>query len=38
MILDQRLHLNPTEFRLVCVPQDLYMRLGRERGWGQEKL
>ena len=32
-VLQERLRLDPTEFRLVCIPQDLYMRFGRERGW-----
>jgi len=22
----------------VCVPQDLYMRLGRDRGWASQRL
>ena len=34
-ILADQLNLDPIEFRLVCIPYDLYMRLGRERGWGQ---
>lgn len=34
-ILEERLGLDPLEFRLICVPYDLYMRLGRDRGWGQ---
>ena len=33
-ILDDELGLDPLEFRLVCVPQDLYSRFGRDRGWG----
>jgi hypothetical protein len=36
-LLRDRLGLDPTEFRLVCIPQDLYMRFGRERGWGQQR-
>ncbi len=36
-ILKDRLHLDPQEFRLVCIPQDLYSRFGRERGWGAQK-
>jgi hypothetical protein len=36
-ILADRLTLDPVEFRLVCVPHDLYMRCGRERGWGQRE-
>jgi hypothetical protein len=34
-ILQEQLSLDPIEFRLVCIPYDLYMRLGRDRGWGQ---
>ena len=34
IVVDQ-LNLDPIEFRLVCIPYDLYMRLGRERNWGQ---
>jgi hypothetical protein len=33
-ILADQLKLDPLEFRLVCIPYDLYMRLGRDRGWG----
>ena len=29
------LGLDPVEFRLVCIPYDLYARFGRERGFGQ---
>jgi hypothetical protein len=36
-ILEQRLRLDPIEFRLVCVPQELYMRFGRDHGWGQQE-
>jgi hypothetical protein len=34
-ILADNLNLDPIEYRLVCIPYDLYLRLGRERGWGQ---
>jgi hypothetical protein len=34
-VLEERLGLDPREFRLVCIPPDLYLRVGRERGWGQ---
>jgi hypothetical protein len=33
-IVAERLGLDPLEFRLVCIPYDLYMRVGRDRGWG----
>jgi hypothetical protein len=31
------LGLDPMEFRLVCVPPDVYMRVGRDRKWGQRQ-
>src|SRR5262249_7969264 len=34
-VLQERLGLDPLEFRLVCIPPDLYIRVGRERGWGK---
>jgi hypothetical protein len=34
-ILQERLGLDLREFRLVCIPPDLYLRVGRDRGWGQ---
>jgi hypothetical protein len=34
-ILEERLGLDPMEFRLVCIPYDLYIRFGRGRGFGQ---
>src|SRR5262249_13144943 len=34
-VLEERLGLDPREFRLVCIPPDLYLRIGRERSWGQ---
>jgi hypothetical protein len=36
-ILQERLHLDPQEFRLVSIPHDLYMRFGRDHGWGQQQ-
>ena len=27
--------LDPLEFRLVCIPYDLYLRFGRDRGFGK---
>lgn len=29
--------LDPREFRLVCIPPDVYSRLGAERGWGRQE-
>jgi hypothetical protein len=34
-ILENTLGLDPMEFRLVCIPYDLYARFGRERGFGK---
>ena len=34
-ILEKTLQLDPMEFRLVCIPYDLYARFGRERGFGK---
>jgi len=35
--LQERLLLDPAEFRLVCIPHDLYIGVGRHRGWGQQQ-
>jgi hypothetical protein len=37
-ILQNELGLDPLEFRLVCIPPDLHLRLGLERGWGQQQI
>src|SRR5262245_6292928 len=34
-VLEDQLGLDPREFRLICIPPDIYLRVGRERGWGQ---
>jgi hypothetical protein len=34
-ILAEQLNLDASEYRLVCIPYDLYLRLGRDRNWGQ---
>ena len=34
-ILEKSLGLDPVEFRLVCIPYDLYARFGREREFGK---
>ena len=36
-VLQDRLGLDPREFRLVCIPFDVYLRVGRDRGWGQRQ-
>ena len=37
-IVEEKLGLDPVRFLIVCVPFDLYSRLGRDRGWGQQEL
>lgn len=34
-IVEKSLGLDPLEFRLVCIPYDLYIRFGREHGFGK---
>jgi hypothetical protein len=34
-ILEKRLGLDPLEFRFICIPPDLYLRFGRDRGFGK---
>ena len=34
-ILEERLGLDPLEFRLICIPYDLYFRFGHDRGFGK---
>lgn len=36
-VLVDHLGLDPLAFRLVCVPAELYARVGRERGWGMRE-
>jgi hypothetical protein len=36
VVLGERLGLDPAKFRLVCIPYDLYARIGRDRGWGKQ--
>jgi hypothetical protein len=35
-VVRDRLGLDPTKFRLVCVPYDVYARVGQERNWGKQ--
>lgn len=37
-IVKHELGLDPQEFRLACIPFDLYSRLAPTQGWGQKKL
>ena len=36
-VLGDDLGLDPLVFRLVCIPADLYARIGRERDWGRRE-
>ena len=36
-IVGEHLGLDPLAFRLVCIPADLFIRLGRDRGWGKRQ-
>lgn len=36
-VLAERLGLDPLAFRIVCIPPDLFMRLGGSRGWGHRE-
>lgn len=36
-VLEERLQLDAGEFRLVCLPWEVYSRVGRERAWGQQR-
>jgi len=35
-ILEKELGLDPRVFRLVCIPSDVYVRLGEAEGWGRQ--
>lgn len=37
-IVRDELDLDPREFKLVCIPPDLHLRIGLERRWGQQKI
>jgi hypothetical protein len=37
-IVGERLGLDPQLFRLICIPWDIYFRLGPERHWGEQKF
>jgi hypothetical protein len=34
--LEKELGLDPRVFRLVCIPPDVYVRLGEAEGWGRQ--
>lgn len=35
-LLKEGIGVDPTKFRLVCIPYDVYARAGQERGWGRQ--
>ena len=35
-ILEKEIGLDPRVFRLVCIPPDLYVRIGETEGWGRQ--
>jgi hypothetical protein len=37
-IIKNELNLDPEIFRLVCIPSDIYLRLGESFGWGKQEL
>jgi hypothetical protein len=36
-VLRERLGLDPDVYKLVCIPPDVYARVGRDRGWGKRQ-
>jgi len=36
-VLRERLGLDPTEFTLICLPFDAYLRIGFRTGWGRQR-
>ncbi len=37
-ILEQELDLEPGQFKLVCIPPDLHLRIGQDKGWGKQQI
>lgn len=37
-VIANELALDPHEYRLLCIPPDLYIRLGSAHGWGRQRL
>jgi hypothetical protein len=37
-ILEHELGLDPRVFRLLCIPPDVYVRLGEVEGWGRQRF
>ncbi len=38
VVLRDELGLDPVEFKLICIPPDLHLRIGQEKNWGQKKI
>ncbi len=38
ILLRDRLGLEPTRFKIVCIPPDLHLRIGQDRAWGRQKI
>jgi hypothetical protein len=36
-VLAEHLGLDPLAFRIVCIPPDVFMRVGRDRSWGRRE-
>jgi hypothetical protein len=34
-ILERELEIDPRDYRLICIPPDVYVRLGQYNGWGR---
>ena len=37
-LLRNEIGLDPKEFKLVCIPPDLHLRIGLGQGWGQQQI
>ena len=37
-VLEEQLGLDPRQFKIVCIPPDLHLRIGQEKGWGQQQI
>lgn len=37
-IVQEELGLDPYQFRLICIPPDLHLRIGMVRGWGNQPI
>ncbi len=36
--VEKELGLDPRQFKLVCIPADLHLRIGQEKGWGRQQI